>query len=184
MEEQIPIGVLFLGDASVGKTTIIHKQCNGTTDPVPTISTASFPVNFEGTKFVIFDTAGQERFRSASTFFYHKASIAVIIFDVSNIQSFQNLDYWINSLHDYIDQLKLIIVGNKIDLGQSFELENIKNYAEDLNCPYILTSATSGAGVNELFHLIAQIASSINTSIETDGSLEMENDSQKNSSCC
>lgn len=184
MEAQNTKGVIFLGDAGVGKTTIIHKQRNETVDPAATISTDSFPITVNGVDLLLYDTAGQERFRSTATFFYNKASVAVVVYDVNNLQSFQDLDYWINSLHDYIDQIKLILVGNKTDLAQSFDTEEIKKLAEQNNCTYVLTSAKTGAGIEDLFNLIAESASEVNASIRTEDTIDLNQDSNKKNNCC
>lgn len=184
MEAKAPITVLFLGDASVGKTSIIHTKFHENIDPVPTINTASFTTNVNGVSLLLYDTAGQERFHSTTTFFYRQASIAVIVFDVSNIQSFENLDYWINSLHDYIGNLKIILVGNKVDVGQSFEKERIKEFADRLNCEYVFTSALTGDGIDELFNTIAETSSNINIPVSTDDSIGIVCDSKKKPTCC
>lgn len=184
MEDNHSIGVIFLGDTAVGKTTILHKLCNEDIDPVPTISPGTFSLNADGVNLLLYDTAGQERFRSTATFFYNKASIALVVFDISNHQTFQNLDYWISSLHDYMDQLKLILIGNKIDLVQDFDPEKIKKLADDLDCTYVLTSATTGTGINDLFNLVADLASNIKSSVNLDSSIDINQDPDKKSGCC
>ena len=105
----------------------------------------------------IWDTAGQERFRSLSKTLFKGSDGILLMYDISNYDSFKHIKNWIqdikNNLGVPIEKIALIIVGNKSDLVEQRKVtfEEAKQYADEHELPYIETSAKEGININELF---------------------------------
>ena len=102
-EEEINCKLVLIGDVNVGKTSIISRYVNGefenkvnsTIDASYKIKTVYFKQFKQSIKFIIWDTAGQENFRSLNKFFYRDAYIVIFVYDISNKKSFNEIkDYW------------------------------------------------------------------------------------------
>ena len=111
-------------------------------------------------KLHIWDTSGQDRFRSMTNLYYRDAQVAILTYDVTNEQSLESLNYWLNELNDKveIDDMILCLVGNKNDVDASRKVVSTskgKAFAEEHNMIFFETSAKTGAGVKELFQAIA-----------------------------
>lgn len=127
--------IVFLGDQSVGKTTLISQFTNKEADEnyYPTIGTDFIysKVNLQGkeVRLQLWDTAGQERFNYIIPNYTRNSFIAVIVFDLNRLSSIQNLDYWIKDLvliNDPDRQINIIIVGNKKETVNEKEREDTK----------------------------------------------------------
>jgi len=152
-----------LGDMYVGKTSLCRQFVSQTFEPnsEPTIRIAfqSKNLNFNGEKVTlrIWDTAGQEKYRSLAPIYYKGADVAIIVYDVTNEQSFQTLKFWIEQLKENTsidEKLCIAVAGNKADssekdrkvptaMGQEIASLNGALFSE--------TSARTGENVNELF---------------------------------
>lgn len=115
--------VIFIGDSGVGKTSIILKVTTGVFDPSPasTIGAGVRPISVNaGNKqyhFHLWDTAGQEIYRSIVPLYFKQAVCAVIVFSMTDYKSYQNITDWINILATNSDRnVPVVIVGNKMDL--------------------------------------------------------------------
>ena len=111
-------------------------------------------------KLHIWDTSGQDRFRSMTNLYYRDAQVAILTYDVTNEESLEGLNYWLNELNDKveIDDMILCLVGNKNDVDASRKVVSTskgKAFAEEHNMIFFETSAKTGAGVKELFQAIA-----------------------------
>ena len=111
-------------------------------------------------KLHIWDTSGQDRFRSMTNLYYRDAQVAILTYDVTNEQSLDSLNYWLNELNDKVDQenMLLCLAGNKCDVDSSEKKVSVsqgKKFAEEHNMIFYETSAKTGAGVKELFQAIA-----------------------------
>ena len=160
-EEVILYKILILGDSSVGKTSILLQFCDEKFDP-ETLTTVGIDykkkfIMRHGQKIQLqlCDTAGQERFRSIAKNFYKNCDGIIIVYDIANIKSFENIKIWINSIKDNVDMDKigLIIVGNKIDLEEKREVtEEMRiNFEEKQQIKIIETSAKNNININEAF---------------------------------
>ncbi len=165
--KEIEIKVCLLGDISVGKTSIASRYCKNTFSDlyINTIGGAyqqqSVTLN-NGTKIRlhIWDTSGQDRFRSMTNLYYQDAQVAILTYDVTNEQSLESLNYWLNELNDKveIDNMVLCLAGNKNDVDANEKrvpTSKGKAFAEEHNMIFFETSAKTGAGVKELFQAIA-----------------------------
>ena len=161
------IKVVLIGESGVGKTSIIQRYVNDVYDPNQILSssaqfiTKTIELNDEQSiKFDVWDTAGQEKFRALAKIFYKDAKAIVLVYDITNRSSFEQLqNYWFkeieeNSLSDAI----LVIVGNKSDLYENEQVsdEEGQKYADEKNAIFKRTSALSNRNIDSLFQDIAK----------------------------
>ena len=159
--------VVLVGESGVGKTSIItqfieqtfQEDIQSTTGG--TFSTKS--VVCDGgkvLKFEIWDTAGQEKYRSLTTMFYKDANAAVMVYDVTRADSFEEIkNYWSNQIKDNSpENIILAIAANKSDLIEQETVDEgeARNFAKELNAIFVTTSAKSSEGINSLFEEIAK----------------------------
>ena len=126
--KEFEVKICLLGDVNVGKTSIASRFCkNSFTDNyINTIGGAYQQQNIvlnNGAKIKlhIWDTSGQDRFRSMTNLYYRDAQVAILTYDVTNEQSLESLNYWLNELNDKveIDNMVLCLAGNKSDIESS-----------------------------------------------------------------
>ena len=154
--------IVFLGDISVGKTSIISRFLYDTFGN----STATIGVTFAmislgngNNKFncQLWDTAGQEKYNAVIPSYVRNADVVVITFSLVEKSSFENVQKWIKYAMDYTEKCTIIIVGTKEDLtdenGISDE-EVTKIYDKYI---YIKTSSKNNTGINELFEKITVV---------------------------
>ena len=165
--KEFEIKICLLGNVNVGKTSIASRFCKDsfTENYMNTIGGAYQQQNIilnNGTKIKlhIWDTSGQDRFRSMTNLYYRDAQVAILTYDVTNEESLEGLNYWLNELNDKveIDDMILCLVGNKNDVDASKKVVSTskgKAFAEEHNMIFFETSAKNGAGVKELFQAIA-----------------------------
>ncbi|MEA2071174.1 MAG: Rab family GTPase [Asgard group archaeon] len=156
---------IVVGDGAVGKTAITFQ-----------FATNKFKENYKMTigveftikhvkirdrkiKCQIWDTGGQERFRKIRPLYYRGALGGLVVFDVTNIQSFNHLDIWFNEVLANCEKIPLILVGNKIDLtdrevsyDQGLEYARQKSEQLGYNIPYFETSAKTGESIKKVFY--------------------------------
>ena len=150
----------FLGDTSVGKTSIIKRHVNKTFDEnaIATIGIDNIKDEKEFDKktysFKIYDTAGQERYKSISLNYIKLGDGFLLVFSVDNKETFDKLEEWIQNIYDSvsIDEKVIFLVGNKIDSpNRVVKREEAEAFAKNKNFRYFETSAKTGEGVEELF---------------------------------
>ena len=174
--EYITCKVVLLGEAGVGKTSIISRYVTNTfSDVLMSTTGASFATKKveidpeHKIKFQIWDTAGQERFRSLAKIFYQNAAVAVLVYDITRRDSFEKLkEFWIKELKENApSDIILAIAGNKSD-NYEFEVVSLKegkDLAQEINAIFKSTSAMLSHGIEDLFKLIGEkfINPSLNT---------------------
>ena len=159
--------VVLIGETGVGKTSIITQFIDQTfqedlqTTTGGTFSTKSVQCdNGKVLKFEIWDTAGQERYRSLATMFYKDANAAIMVYDVTRKETFEELkNYWAGQVKDNApEKIILVIAGNKSDLIEQETVDEgeARNFAKELNAIFISTSAKSSEGINNLFEEIVK----------------------------
>ena len=165
--KELEIKICLLGDVSVGKTSIASRFCKNSFNEnyINTIGGAYQQQNIvlnNGAKIKlhIWDTSGQDRFRSMTNLYYRDAQVAILTYDVTNESSLESLNYWLNELNDKVevDNMLLCLAGNKTDVDQSekrIPTSKGKAFAEEHNMIFFETSAKNGTGVKELFQAIA-----------------------------
>ena len=166
-KSEYEIKICLLGDLFVGKTSIASRFCKNSFNEkyINTIGGAYQQQNIvlnNGTKMKlhIWDTNGQERFRALTDLYYKDAQVAILTYDVTNEESLDNLNYWLNELNDKVEQenMLLCLAGNKNDVDTALKkvpTSKGKQFAEENNMIFYETSAKTGAGVKELFLAIA-----------------------------
>lgn len=156
--------LVFLGDQSVGKTSIITRFMYDTFD---TSYQATIGIDFltkvmylddRTIRLQLWDTAGQERFRSLIPSYIRDSSVAVVVFDITSVKSFNEASKWIEDVKaQREDNVILFLVGNKLDLAaqRQVSVEEAEKKAADYNMTYIETSAKMGQNVKTLFKKVA-----------------------------
>ncbi|XP_027539982.1 ras-related protein Rab-26 isoform X2 [Neopelma chrysocephalum] len=144
--------VMLVGDSGVGKTCLLVRFKDGAFLAGSFISTV-------GIDFRIWDTAGQERFRSVTHAYYRDAHALLLLYDVTNKASFDNIQAWLTEIHEYAQQdVVLMLLGNKVDSAQDrvVKREDGEKLAKEYGVPFMETSAKSGLNVELAFTAIAK----------------------------
>jgi small GTP-binding protein len=156
--------VVFMGPSLVGKTSIVLRFSKGIFSPEQdsTIGSAFFSRDLQTASGLvtlnIWDTAGQERFKSLIPKYSRGAHAGILVFDVSNPQSYGEVQGIFNDAATLFDEHKveLFLVANKIDLPAKVDLWNARRYAESMHATYFETSAKVGRNIHELFTEVAE----------------------------
>ena len=195
--------IVLIGDSSVGKTNILSKYLTNEFDPN---SKATVGVEF-GTKDLkiennvvkvqIWDTAGQERYRSITNAYYKGAKGGLIVYDITNLKSFENIDKWLSDLKtNGEDKLSIILLGNKSDLEEERKVttEQGKEKAQFYKLAFMETSALNGNNIEKAFtDLITEVFNNHRDSFEKQAKVEItdkaidlkeEKKEENKSSCC
>ena len=172
--------IIFTGDSGVGKTSIINsimgQKFSEEYEPSIGVDFFSKTVRYKGRlmKLQIWDSAGQEKFRSLIPNYIRGSSLVFLIFDITKKESFEHLNEWITFITN-IEKTNIVIVGNKIDLKGNRVIikEEAEKYCKEKNYDYFEVSAKEGTNINNL--LYTSIASlPIFNSLNTEG-LSKEN---------
>ncbi|CAL6072102.1 Rab11 [Hexamita inflata] len=159
--------IIVIGSSGVGKSNIISRFSNGTfmKECAPTLgvefSTKTINVTDPEQKVIrlqMWDTAGQERFHSVANQYYRGAQGAVLVYDISNKKTFEDLQKWIVELKEKAaDTINVMLCGNKADLEpqRQVSFEEGQNFAQLNNMMYLETSALNGMNVEEAFKQLA-----------------------------
>jgi small GTP-binding protein len=157
--------IVFIGDSNVGKTNIInkmmdHPSCTKNNENVKSTIGVDFVtrvINIDNNliKMQIWDTAGQEKYRFVTNSYYRGARLIVLVYDITNTDSFKNLDKWIKEVNQHVKNHKIILIGNKIDTNiRAIGKTDGLIFAADNNCEYIETSALSGEKIMDVYEQI------------------------------
>ena len=158
--------VVLLGESGVGKTCIISRYVNNTYDEKSeTTNGASYASKIieleqykQSLRFDIWDTAGQEKYRSLTKFFYKDAAIAVLVYDITRRDSFEEVkNYWYEQLKTCGEKNIVIgLAGNKCDMfdKEAVTEEEAKNFANEIGAQFQLTSAFKNMGIDDLFRMV------------------------------
>jgi small GTP-binding protein len=156
--------IVVVGASTVGKSSIVQRLVQGTFSEDGTTTcgadfyTHTCHVNSEPIKLQIWDTAGQERFRSISKSYFRNAVGAVLVYDIANLTSFDQLGDWLNDLQTLsTPNAYILLVGNKSDLEKSRQVgaELVKDFTERHHLESVETSAQSGKNIKEAFARMA-----------------------------
>jgi len=162
--KNVPIvKVVFAGDGSVGKTSLIRRYCAGMFQEsrVMTIGVdfqiQTVTVDGQTVKLSIWDIAGQDRFGAFRDTFYRGARAVALVYDVTDLLSFENLASWHQATARVAPQARFCVVGNKIDLHRVVSHDRAAGWAKALDYPYLETSAKTAEGVDDLFTTLARL---------------------------
>ncbi len=188
--------LLIIGNSIVGKTSILTKYTSKayTESYVATVGLDFFTkdesIDGKTIRIKIWDTAGQERYKAITKCFFQRAQGIIIVFDVTNKRSFDDLKMWIDSiksqskLTEDLENMPIILIGNKIDLPKRvIDKETALNFAKEQNLEYYETSAKTGEGIdNAIKELVKKVMVYINKKNGTDNLKLNENSSKRK--CC
>ena len=196
----IEIKIITLGDSHVGKSSLIIKFIENKFS-LSYISTVGFDLKYktlkldnEEIKIVIHDTAGQERFKSLAANYIKKAKGILLVYDITDKKSFDNLGNWMNDIkeQEVAEKIPIILIGNKCDLEEErvISKEEGENVAKQYNIKFYETSCKNGDNVEECFlGLAKQIIYKMkekksNSSQDNIKKLKISNDKKKNKGDC
>ena len=162
-DTEISCKVVLIGNSGVGKTSIINQYITNVfneeqlTTTGATYSTKKLLIESKKKtiSFEIWDTAGQEKYRSLTKMFYKDSSIVIMVYDITNEDSFNDIkNYWFEEVINNINEnVIMAIVGNKNDLIENEKVneEEVKNFANEKGMHYAFISAKMKNGIDELF---------------------------------
>ena len=199
MTEDIVYKVLLLGDSTVGKTCFLLRYCDKTFQDAH-LSTIGLDYrvktmtlkNKKNIKLQIWDTAGQDRFRAITKNYYKGANGIILIYDVTNLQTYENVKNWITQIREETNpNVVIYLAGNKIDIPEeerAVKTEEGKEIANEYKLQFKETSAKDGINVNEVFQELVEKIDEVNSKLEV-SKPEPKNKlyspgKKKKSSCC
>ena len=167
MEDIENLIIIILGSSKVGKTSIIHRYFKNEYNE-ENISTIGIDHNNRFYKFWeskiridYIDTAGQEVFRAIAANYLKKADGVILVFDITQRDTFELVDRWIEELekNNNINNIGKILLGNKIDLEDERKIKDEEghNLAKTINCNYMEVSAKTGENVKEALDEVAKL---------------------------
>jgi Ras-related protein Rab-1A len=156
--------LLLIGDSGVGKSCLLLRFAD---DSYIDSYISTIGVDFKirtveqdgkTIKLQIWDTAGQERFRTITSSYYRGAHGIIIVYDVTDEESFNNVKQWLSEIDRYAsDNVNKLLVGNKCDLTESraVSYETAKAFADEIGIPFMETSAKDSTNVEQAFMAMA-----------------------------
>lgn len=151
--------VVCLGESSTGKTSLTLRfvKKEFVTAVEPTIGAGFLVGRVNNTTFELWDTAGSERYRSLAPMYYRNSRAAIVAYDITNADSFQKVEYWINELKATGLNIVICLVGSKLDLveenaeARAVSKEIATQFAHDRDLGFFETSAKTGENVSRVF---------------------------------
>merc|ERR1719189_995090 len=156
--------LLLIGDSGVGKSCLLLRFADDTyTESYISTIGVDFKirtVELDGKtcKLQIWDTAGQERFRTITSSYYRGAHGIIIVYDVTDLESFDNVRQWLSEIDSYASEtVNKLLVGNKCDLADKkvVDTDVASQFAESLEIPFLETSAKNSTNVEQAFLTMA-----------------------------
>ncbi|GBG88196.1 hypothetical protein CBR_g46684 [Chara braunii] len=189
--------LVLLGDMGAGKSSLVLRFVKGQffdyqeSTIGAAFLTQTVAVNDATIKFEIWDTAGQERYHSLAPMYYRGAAAAIVVYDVTNVDSFTRAKNWVRELQRQGNpSLIIALAGNKVDLvaKRKIQIEEGQAYAEENGLFFMETSAKTAHNVNELFYEIARKLPRANPAAQPTGIVlnQGANDryQRRGSACC
>ena len=178
------IQIIMVGESGVGKTSLIRRYTNNifNTNHLETIGIEFFNkeerINDQIIQIKLWDTAGQEIFHPLTKNFYRKADGIIIVYDITNKESFDRIQDWVKSVYDNTDtykEIQMIIVGNKIDLEENREVskEEGMKIGKYFEIDFFEASAKNAEGVRNF--LIKIIEDILNNKVNNRNSINIKN---------
>jgi small GTP-binding protein len=184
--------IIFVGDSSVGKTSLIYYAKNHlfNDSSTPTIGAGitemhSYQVG-QHLEFQFGDTAGQENYRNNVPIYNKGVSGAILVFSMIERQSFLSLENWIDQLLTHSnDGVPVLVCGNKIDLeNQTVGREEAEEWAQEKGYPIIFTSAATGENVDILVsHVVTKILGNVKAKVDRLGTESLTR-TRGQTNCC
>ena len=159
--------IVFCGSSTVGKTSLFNRLVEDKFEKTTTSTTgaafASIKYNLNGEEIVLnlWDTAGQEEYRSLVNIYFRETTIVIIMFDLSRKDTFDDADRWLDDVMANCGDPHpdVIVVGNKLDIeNRSVMREDAEMFVREINAPYFEVSAKTGEGIDLLLETIARMS--------------------------
>eukprot|EP00731_Ephydatia_muelleri_P031727 Em0023g234a len=155
--------IIVIGDSGVGKTCLLLRYAENTFNQsfISTLGVdfkvRTITIEEKKIKLQIWDTAGQDRFRFITTSYYRGANGIILVYDVTNKRSFQNITRWIQDVDSNTDGVERLLVGNKCDNTEHRVISEDmgRELARDHSIPFIESSAKTGINISEAFEMLA-----------------------------
>ena len=172
------ISISIFGETAVGKTcicsTFLGLEFRGehlTTVGIEKMSSSIKTEDGDELKLKLWDTAGQERFKSVSVKNLRYSQAAIVVFDLTDKESFDKVTDWLKEIRDFSDKMPVGLFGNKSDLAdkRSVPQEDIDELCKQENLVYFETSAKNNTGIKEGFSKVASMAFKIFGKVENKG---------------
>ena len=153
--------IVIIGDTYVGKTNILSRYISNEFDPNSNstigveLTTKTYNFDNNDVKVQIWDTAGQEKYRSIKSSYYKGAQVCLLVYDITKKKSFDNIDKWYSELKSNSDEkIYTMLLGNKSDLEENREvsIEEAEKKAKNFNIAFMETSAYNGNNINKAFN--------------------------------
>eukprot|EP00758_Cryptobia_borreli_P009015 Tbor_TRINITY_DN5439_c3_g1::TRINITY_DN5439_c3_g1_i1::g.24360::m.24360/K07897/RAB7A; Ras-related protein Rab-7A len=178
MSKKQLLKIIIMGDSGVGKTSLMQQYVTKKFDDryKATIGadflTKEIEINGQAVCMQIWDTAGQERFQSLGSAFYRGADACILVFDLTNAESFSHLSMWIDEFNLQAGSRDCVLIGNKVDLPDKRAVLQKAAIAwcqnKDSNVKYFETSAKESTGVEEAFLAVATEALNKKKTVDED----------------
>lgn len=193
--------IVFLGSSNVGKTTLmcqyLHQEVEQSYGPTVGLDFVSTTITISGHKvrLQLWDTAGQERFNSIIPNYTRNSFLTIIVFDIKEPKTFEQIDHWINNLvrvNDAGHKIKVLIVGNKVDLVDEETRAHYRavgaSKAQEHGGGYLETCAMKHEGITELVKAVSDlIQKDLETSADDEESIVKASeaiDTRRKKGCC
>ena len=192
---ELTLKIITLGSTKVGKTCLINQYFNKefNDNPISTIGidlqSKYFKFDNDIVKINFIDTAGQERFDSISSNYLKNVNGVLLVYDITNYDTFKKIDYWNNQIKNYNkNKYSIVLIGNKIDLNNKrvVNFNDGKNLSKRINCKFFETSARNNINVDEVFETISLLTYKFckENKLLFNQSFSLNNQKEKKKSCC
>ena len=186
--------ILLLGDSEVGKSCFLMRYADNVfvENYITTIG-LDYKLKYiqldsgQVIKVQLWDTAGQDRYRTIAKNYYKGSHGILLLYDVTKLSSFENIREWIKDIREEVYEKAIIfLIGNKIDKKDQIKIktEEGTKLAEEFNLPFFEASAKSGENVDEIFKALYQKISEVYVDIQQEGGAKLTKKSKKTRKCC
>ena len=186
VKDDFKLKIVVVGDSGVGKTNLIRRfiqndfQSNSKATVGVEFFSKSFKINDNVFKIEIWDTAGQERYKSITAAYYKGAKGGLVVYDVTQKTSFDNVDNWISEIKEKAStDMKTMMIGNKIDLKEErvVSTEEALDKAKLLELPLMEASALDSTNVKQAFYdLLKEMYKEVKKTIDVVEQTEKQNE--------
>ena len=186
--------ILLLGDSEVGKSCFLMRYADNVfvENYITTIG-LDYKLKYiqldsgQVIKVQLWDTAGQDRYRTIAKNYYKGSHGILLLYDVTKTSSFENIREWIRDIREEVYEKAIIfLIGNKIDKKDQIKIktEEGEKLAEEFNMPFFEASAKSGENVDEIFKALYKKISEVYVDIQQEGGKKLSKKNKKSKKCC
>ena len=193
-ETDLVYKILLLGDSEVGKSCFLMRYADNVfvENYITTIG-LDYKLKYiqldsgQVIKVQLWDTAGQDRYRTIAKNYYKGSHGILLLYDVTKSSSFENIREWIKDIREEVYEKAIIfLIGNKIDKKDQIKIktEEGEKLAEEFNIPFFEASAKSGENVDEIFKALYKKISEVYVDIQQEGGTKLSKKNKKSKKCC